>query len=89
MKAIEELRIIKADLLEIKVRVEELRRKSQWQPIETAPKDGDGIILIWTGSCVLPIGIYSLTLATDESTPEHLRLKPTHWMPLPDPPEAK
>ncbi len=79
----------------------------EWQPIETAPKDGT-LVLLWQknsfpgpGSAI--IGSFRtdqndedgepLWLENDyddwstgyASTPSH----PTHWMPLPPPPEAK
>ena len=65
-----------------------------WQPIETAPKNGDGILLycpgypgdvqagVWDARrakwCIL--GCSSLSFAFDEDD------MPTHWMPLPEPP---
>jgi hypothetical protein len=65
---------------------------SEWQPIETAPKDGKRILLVinidkifvviggwdssWTGQC----WVYDTKrIPTD--------VMPTHWMPLPKPPE--
>jgi len=78
-----------ADKLRIQVaRLEGELAEAQWRPIETVPKNGDEIILVWTGTRVLPIGIGLLKTATDESTPEHLRLMPTYWRPLPDPPRS-
>lgn len=53
----------------------------EWQPIETAPKDGRVVLLCdqmgnrWT-----------------DSSHWHIKngcgLPPTHWMPLPEPPKA-
>jgi hypothetical protein len=61
---------------------------SEWKPIETAPKDGSDV-LIWcyTGE----IGVAHFDSATfawwsDLSTRECP--DPTHWMPLPPPPES-
>jgi hypothetical protein len=62
----------------------------EWQPIETAPKDGQHIILAlsegWIG-----VGYY-------DDDPEFSSLgwvvfgsgqqQPTHWMPLPEPPKG-
>lgn len=70
---------------------------SEWQPIETAPKDGSPI-LIWQ-----PGGVTQYTWYTDcwicrwedryqcwtEAGGELYSeaRSPTHWMPLPDPPK--
>lgn len=56
---------------------------SEWQPIETAPKDDDTEILTW---CEGKIAV--ATRAYDDlwwvlGLPAY---KPTHWMPLPKPP---
>ena len=62
---------------------------SQWQPIETAPKDGDCFIgLDYRGGAM---GIYSICVyydgrieCADDGEP---RKNLTHWMPLPEPPK--
>ena len=58
---------------------------SEWQPIETAPKDGREI-LGWFGSAsVIRWHIGTESFWTDG----FMRLRePTHWMPLPEPPET-
>lgn len=60
----------------------------EWQPIETAPKDGTEILgawyyggwsyqpMIWRNGWVKKFDAMSL-------------LNPSHWMPLPPPPEAQ
>lgn len=75
-----------------------VREAQQWQPIETAPKDGTAILLsnergAWMAKYdpVYPSGYrpenpwFSLMLNHD-----HMRkgkpCAPTHWMPLPPPP---
>jgi hypothetical protein len=63
---------------------------SEWQPIETAPKDGS-VILAWRKHATIP-----MIVGFDPSYGEwedvynyngvhvyHI----THWMPLPEPPE--
>jgi hypothetical protein len=73
---------------------------SAWQPIATAPKDGKRVLL-W---CICSAGAYDamclmgyqlgqeLEWHSDEcmtSMPIHLvGYVPTHWMPLPPPPEV-
>lgn len=63
-----------------------------WQPIETAPKDGSKVILAWGGKSV--VGSYldnskkrfawqGWTPMCNQPFPQGA---PTHWMPLPPPP---
>jgi hypothetical protein len=66
-----------------------------WQPIETAPRDGTRILVWWRGRrsqtmvrisrCTQPHGspYVWVTDGTGRDT-----LEPTHWMPLPPPPEG-
>ena len=69
--------------------VRELLRRL-WQPIETAPKDGDMFMVGWeerpdftpdTGF-YSPDGVLCLGWSHSPSNPP-----PTHWMPLPGAPE--
>lgn len=64
-----------------------------WQPIETAPKDG-AVLLAWEpgfyqgkGGCALVTWFRGkwATVAASVSWDCH----PSHWMPLPEPPEPK
>ncbi len=65
---------------------------SNWQPIETAPKDGSNIIL----GCptYVDAGYWEAegwTLYPDDTAPEsdycqRFTPAPTHWQPLPEPP---
>ena len=67
----------------------------QWQPIETAPKDGTAILSTWPSLFkdqdkwfIQPVffrdGIWLHLWDHDETLP----LNPTHWQPLPSPPPA-
>lgn len=69
-----------------------------WQPIETAPKDGTRVLAIWGKHGTQIIYWYSweerpeyLVKAGACWKPENQRCPinatPTHWMPLPHPPE--
>jgi len=78
---------------------------SEWQPIETAPRDGTEILLCRAydaaGKTIKPLGIFAQVAAwwADESDEGEwvvycsmvreptLHFEPTHWMPLPDPPQ--
>lgn len=71
----------------------------EWQPIETAPKDGSYVLVYpptWSGvaSCAKwsndeyakkPMPYWSRTDAIGVS--DSRRNPPTHWMPLPAPPK--
>ena len=72
---------------------------SEWQPIETAPKDGRTIIVFRNihGWNVLGYAYWVDVRGIDgwvsngfSDPPGNLGLgHPTHWMPLPTPPEVK
>lgn len=70
---------------------------SEWQPIETAPRDGD-MILLWNGRGKGEGMFVGAWVLFDEDPSEYLWLADglyhdddyfTHWMPLPDPPKVK
>jgi hypothetical protein len=54
------------------------QRQPLWQPIETAPK-GDELLLYFPGHKYLPPMMKVDRLG-------NVPRKPTHWMPLPEPP---
>jgi hypothetical protein len=79
---------------------------SEWQPIETAPKDGDAVIVHcqaeeavgiaqWKYLCMHGLykwGWYWVHAEPDEDPDPYdyyPECFPSHWMPLPAPPEAK
>ena len=62
----------------------------EWQPIETAPRDGTPVIAAWRCSCCgLPCvsgdvyDVYGNWISSGDGI-----IYPTHWMPLPPPPLA-
>lgn len=67
---------------------------SDWQPIETAPKDGTDFLAWLMGNTHMVIyfdaSIDSLYpwRATDSNSCYHVDA-PTHWMPLPEPPSTE
>ena len=76
---------------------------NEWQPIETAPRDGTAVLLyggLWDGDAS---GIYDdgndrvplvcgyrgdVWAMCDTDFYQVRILEPTHWMPLPEPPQA-
>jgi hypothetical protein len=69
-----------------------------WQPLETAPKDGTQIrafdgeaiaAVMWIEDCDFDGG-YGWTDRTVASwgMQHYWQMKPTHWMPLPPPPDG-
>jgi hypothetical protein len=64
-----------------------------WQPIETAPKDGE-VILLYDGDRI-KWSVVSGAWRWDWPSPQWadkdggLYAKPSHWMPLPEPPMQK
>lgn len=73
---------------------------SEWQPIATAPKDGTWLLLFEQHSFIgARIGHWANEIPGDEYDPkpipahweddgEGFTIQPTHWMPLPSPPEG-
>jgi hypothetical protein len=65
----------------------------EWQPIETAPKDGTAVLLWLSGDAAffdwMVVGSYDGDDAGWNDGITMFRLEPTHWMPLPRPPSDK
>jgi len=62
----------------------------EWQPIETAPKDGTWFLALhpnFFGDCII-LGFH-FGGWRDVPDPQVAAYCPTHWMPLPDPPQWK
>jgi len=71
-----------------------------WQPIDTAPKDGTVLLLYDAGDDipgkpVIMVGYYNKLRQEQKFYRsawmpvyiDHIQLSPSHWMPLPDPPD--
>lgn len=61
-----------------------LTKPITWQPIETAPKDGTSVLVYEGGHQAV---VFWLGGSAGWSDGEHVKLSPTHWMPLPPEPE--
>jgi len=55
-----------------------------WQPIETAPRDGTPVLAYWPGEAAM-FGVVMWD-GDDWRESEYVWRYPTHWMPLPQPP---
>lgn len=70
------------------------RWKMEWQPIETAPKDGTEILVCapshgkGPGQFVVIVTFLDGEWTTDRNSFDHSIWPPTHWMPLPHPPSS-
>lgn len=58
---------------------------TEWQPIETAPKDGR--ILGWNGFEVESLEKFDDVWGQVSDSGRITASRPTHWMPLPKPPK--
>lgn len=61
--------------------------KPEWQPISTAPKDGRVILGFWSMEYVETITFRGGGWIWSNDGDTWSRGGPTHWMPLPSPPE--
>lgn len=76
-----------ADIIEL------MRALPAWQPIETHPKDSDPCLIAeagkWSGEAMFHQDVGEWWLAGNDPTDAHgAAVYPTHWQPLPSPPEA-
>ena len=73
----------------LNARIAELEAERRWIPVsERLPEDGE-VVWLWDGNN-LSMGYYLVLSGCfmDRDTPLR-RIKPTHWMSLPTPPEVK
>ena len=69
---------------ELKAENARLRQAQAWQPIETAPRDGE-ILGFWPGGCTVIQWFVPSYCWVDEAG--DITGIFTHWMPLPEPPQ--
>jgi hypothetical protein len=63
----------------------------EWRPIETAPEDGTSLLL-WQPTNYggyMVVGSYDVMLFQWIDDMEGLSMAPTHWRPLPEPPQQQ
>lgn len=85
----EDLAETQACLLERNIELDVERRSHRWIPVsERLPEDGE-VVWLWDGNN-LGMGYYLVLTRQfmDRDTPLR-QIKPTHWMPLPNPPEVE
>jgi hypothetical protein len=58
-----------------------------WRPIETAPKDGTWVVCVEDDG-TKHVAQFNKTWVTEEYDYTSYFIDPTHWMPLPPPPQA-
>jgi hypothetical protein len=72
--------------------LEAVRKDAEWRPIETAPKDGTAVLVSEGRFCYCVEWNEEFDWwAVDDNKLGPFRLRgaaPTHWMPLPPPPDA-
>lgn len=61
----------------------------EWQPIETAPRDGTEVLLFQEGQRNVARWIQSAVGPVWCTPDAHALYRPSHWQPLPKPPEGK
>jgi hypothetical protein len=63
--------------------------RPDWQPIETAPKDGTEVLCFVGGIGMGPMVLYWMHgYWREKANSLGLKRPPTHWMPLPAPPNT-
>lgn len=64
---------------------------SEWQPIETAPRDGTKVLVYSTvdggNSSFFQHGLWQGLPWRSPGNPDFEKAKPSRWMPLPEPPK--
>lgn len=74
---------IAAELAHRDAQIDKLEKALAWQPIETAPKDSEWVMVTRGGDSVPDITFYHVGRWVDQ------HCEPTHWKHLPTPPEEK
>lgn len=59
-----------------------------WRPIEEAPKDGTEILAAWRASQTVSVAWWTDSGWWDGESEGVFISSPTHWMPIPSPPQS-
>jgi hypothetical protein len=81
-----------ADLVKAEAEIERLRAEREWRPIETLPDSGIGMIIyleLRDGKLMVGLGYKTVSGGWCDTESGFKRIDPTHWQPLPDPPEDR
>lgn len=96
MSASTKITLLIRRVCELEAEIERLRALTEWQPIETAPKDGTQFLGIRMGGHNDPTfflieGLHMkyATHQTWNGAGGQYGIRLTHWMPLPNPPERQ
>lgn len=90
----ETIKALKQEVADLRARLEKAERDAGWQPIDTAPMDGTVILGYRSGKMreayrVQRDDCEMWVFGGASAAVKHLpSIKPTHWMPLPNPPVA-
>lgn len=58
----------------------------EWQPIESAPKDGTDMLVCWCRGGTMAVACWWSDGWYEANDDIRYVSEPTHWMPLPNPP---
>jgi len=67
----------------------EAAEKTKWQPIDTAPRDGREILVYYPEVKEIEKVYWEKKNSRFETMRSVIELNPTHWQPLPTPPEGE
>ncbi len=86
----QEMKLAANALNEARILIAELSgqlREREWQPIETAPKNGGSILVYGRFGAIVTVFRSVFGDKWLLSNGDGIIIKPTHWMPLPTPPK--
>ena len=68
--------------------MKETESMTEWQPIDTAPKDGTTVLGWWADECmIVDWCVFVERWCSTHDSEDLFMPEPTHWMPLPEGPK--